>query len=142
MEGPLICDGRTAQSMAVCRESGRCYLFALCVPAPPANLIGGVFSGSALHDFGARACASRILFIRNHTACPSSESPLSTYLEPSSDRVGDALQSLGYGPDEDRLVVADQLKTFLMAEERAGLLEATPDGVGALALLLDRLQSA
>jgi hypothetical protein len=139
MDGAVVCDGRTAQSMAVCRESGRCYLFALCVPPPPANLIGGVFSGSALHDFGARPCASRILFIRDHSAADSSDSNRPTYLEPSRTLIGRALAGLGYGPEEERLGVAEHLKTFLMAEERTGLLEATPDSVGALGLLLDRL---
>ena len=141
MDGAVVCDGRTAQSLAVCRESGRYYLFALCVPAPPANLIAGVFSGSALHDLGARPCASRILFIRNHSMDNTSESPVSTYLEPSRDLIGVAMAGLGYGSEEECLGVAERLKAFLMAEERAGLLEATPDGVGALGLLLDRLRS-
>lgn len=141
MDGAVVSDGRTAQSMAVCRESGRCYLFALCVPPPPANLIGGVFSGSALHDFGARPCASRILFIRDHSAAGSSDSSLSTYLEPSQALIGRALAGLGYGPEEERVGVADHLKTFLMAEDRAGLLEATPESVGALGLLLDGLSN-
>jgi hypothetical protein len=141
MDGAVVCDGRTVQSMAVCRESGRCYLFALCVPPPPANLIGGVFSGSALHDFGARPCASRILFIRDHAAASSSDSSRSTYLEPSQDLIGRALADLGYGPEQERLGFAEHLKTFLMAEERTGLLEATPESVGALGLLLDRLRN-
>jgi hypothetical protein len=141
MGGAVVCDGRTAQSMAICRESGRCYLFALCVPPPPANLIGGVFSGSALHDFGARPCASRILLIRDHSAADNSDRRRPTYLEPSGDLISRELEDLGYSPEEERLGCAEHLKTFLMAEERAGLLEATPDSVGTLSLLLDRLRS-
>ena len=142
MDGAVVCDGRTAQSLAVCRETGRFYLFALCVPAPPANLIGGIFSGSALHDFGARPCASRILFVRDHSTDAIADSNRSTYLEPSRELVSGALADIGYGPEDDRLRVADHLNTFLRAEERTGLLEATPAGLGALGLLLDRLRNA
>jgi hypothetical protein len=71
-----------------------------------------------------------------------SEGSFSTYLEPSRDIIGGALTGLGYGPEEERLGVAERLKAFLMAEERTGLLEAAPDGVGALGLLLDRLRNS
>ncbi|MET0427060.1 MAG: hypothetical protein ABW026_01050, partial [Microvirga sp.] len=142
MDGAVVCDGRTAQSMAVCRETGRFYLFALCVPAPPANLIGGIFSGSALHDFGARPCASRILFVRDHSSDAVVDRTRSTYLEPSRELISGALADLGYGPADDRLGVAEHLKSFLRADERTGLLEATPGSVGALGLLLDQLRSA
>jgi hypothetical protein len=141
MDGAVLCDGRTAQCMAICRETGRYYLFALCVPAPPANLIGGVFSGSALHDFRARPCASRILFVRDHSPSNASGGTRSTYMEPSRGLISSALAGLGYGSEEERLAVAEQLRKFLVAEERAGLLEATPDSLGALGLLLDRLKN-
>ncbi|MXQ12631.1 hypothetical protein [Microvirga makkahensis] len=141
MDGAVICDGRTAQAMAVCRESGRCYLFALCVPSPPANLIGGVFSGSALHDFGARPCASRILFIRDHSAADASGRSRTTYLEPLGKLISRELADLGYGPEDERLDCAEHMKEFLLPEGGTGLLEATPDSVGALGLLLDRLSN-
>lgn len=139
MKGAIVCDGRTAQSMAVCRQSGRYYLFALCVPPPPANLIGGVLSGSALHDFGARPCASRILFIRDHSSADSIDRSRSTYLEPSPTLIDHVLADLGYGPEKERLGCGEHVRRFLIAEERTGLLDATPGSVAALGSLLDRL---
>src|SRR4051794_17883603 len=98
--------------MPICRDSGRCYLFALCVPLPPANLIGGVFSGSALHDFGARPCASRILFIRDHSAADNCDRSRPTYLELSGDRLSRELADLGYTLEEERLGCAEHLKNL------------------------------
>jgi len=139
MDGAVICDGRTAQSMAICRETGRCYLFALCVPSPPANLIAGLFSGSALHDFGARPCASRILFIRNHLVESSFDHGRCTYFEPSPALISHALAEAGYGSENERLGSAVHLRRFLIATDRTGLLEATPARVAELALMLDRM---
>jgi hypothetical protein len=139
MDGAVFCDGQTFQSTVKSPESTRCYFFALRVPSPPANLIGGMLSGSALHDIDARPVASRVLFIRDHSANRKSCGGGFTYFEPSAVLISSALIDLGYGPEDECLASAEQLRAFLMAEQSMGLMEAPLDSLGALGLLLDRL---
>jgi hypothetical protein len=139
MDGAVFCDGQTLQTTVKSPESTRCYFFALRVPSPPANLIGGMLSGSALHDIDARPVASRVLFIRDYSAIRKTYGNGFTYFEPSAALISNALIDLGYGPEDECLASAEHLRAFLMAEQLTGLMEAPLDSLGALGLLLDRL---
>jgi hypothetical protein len=138
MSGALSCDGRTAQSMVMCRQSGKYFFFALQAPPPPANLICGVFSGSAIHDATARPVACRIVFIRNHSADPIlPERP--TYMAPSTVLIADLMVELGYGPVEGCREAAEGLRAFVMGDPSGGLLDAPLNALGTLGIQLDNL---
>jgi hypothetical protein len=138
MCGSLSCDGRTAQSMVMCRQSGKHFFFALQAPPPPANLVCGVFSGSAIHDATARPVACRMVFIRDHSVDPvRSERP--TYMPASATLIADLMVDLGYGPAVGCRDPAEGLRAFLMRDPRGGLLDAPLDALGTLGMRLDTL---
>ncbi len=138
MVGALHCDGRTAQSMVRCRQSGKYFFFAFQVPPPPANLIGGVFSGSAIHDASARPVACRILLVRDH-AKDRQLTNRATYMAASADLIGGLLVSLGYDREKDCLSLADRFQAFLMGEASPALLDIQPNALGQLGQELDSL---
>jgi hypothetical protein len=122
----------------MCRQSGKYFFFALQAPPPPANLVCGVFSGSAIHDATARPVACRIVFIRDHSADPiRHDRP--TYMAASAALIADLMVDLGYGPADGCLEPAEGLRAFLMGEASGGLLDAPLDALGALGMRLDEL---
>jgi hypothetical protein len=138
MSGALSCDGRTAQSMVMCHQSGKYFFFALQAPPPPANLICGVFSGTAIHDATARPVACRIVFIRDHSVEPAlPERP--TYMAASTALIADLMADLGYGPVDGCGQLAEGLRGFLMGDPSGGLLDAPLDALGRLGMRLDDL---
>ena len=135
MSGPLSCDGRTAQSMVMCQQTGKYFFFALHAPPPPANLICGIFSGSAIHDATARPVACRIVFIRDHSVDPIlPERP--TYMAASTALIADLIGDLGYGPVMACREAAEGLRAFVMGEPSGGLLDAPLDVLGTLGMRL------
>ncbi|KAA2233421.1 hypothetical protein [Salinarimonas soli] len=124
--------------MVRCHQSGKHFFFALQAPAPPANLIGGVFSGSAIHDASARPVACRILLIRDR-ASERAPAARPTYMPPSTNLIAGLLVSLGYDPEENCRGPADRFGAFLMERSGAGLLDTPADAVGTLGFALDSL---
>ncbi|KAA2235929.1 hypothetical protein [Salinarimonas soli] len=138
MTGALSCDGRTAQSMVMCRQSGKYFFFALQVPPPPASLICGVFAGSAIHDATARPVACRIVFVRDHSV-DAIRSERQNYMDPSPALIAGLMADMGYGTAEGCSEPAEGLRAFLMGEPSGGLLDAPLDALGRLGMRLDYL---
>ena len=138
MAGQMLCDGRTAQAALRCSLSLRLYFFSLRAPTPPANIIGGLLSGAALHDFEARALAGRIILIRDHMA-RHAPSQRPSYLPASPDLLDEQLAHLGYADDPQRRVASRQLIALLQMAPHDGLIEMPPDALGALGLDFDRV---
>ena len=138
MTGAMLCDGRTAQAAVRCNLTLRLYFFSLRAPAPPANIIGGILSGAALHDFEARAVAGRIILIRDHL---TRGEPLHrpSYLAASPELLDEELDQLGYADDPQRMAASRQLIALLQAAPLHGLIEMPPDALGALGLDFDRV---
>lgn len=141
MNGTLVCDGRSAQSAMTCTYTRRLIFLALQAPPPPANLIGGILSGAAIHDHEARSLATRIVFVRAH--CHGDAlSGLSGYIAAQERLVAEKLAVLGYRSEEGPSSAAGRLIGFLTATAASGLLEASPEALGNLGLTLDRLVAA
>lgn len=138
MTGPMFCDGRTAQAALRCSLSLRTYFLALRAPSPPANIVGGILSGAALHDFEARSMAGRIVLVRDHL---ERRDPLhrQAYLAASPDLLDDHIGHLGYLDDPRRMAASRQLLALLQAPPVQGLLEMPPGALGALGLDFDRV---
>ena len=141
MNGALVCDGRSAQSAMTCAYTRRLIFLALQVPPPPANLIGGIMSGAAIHDHEARSLATRIVFIRAHCN-EDALSGLSGYIDATESLVAEKLTVLGYRSEVGPNSAAARLIGFLTAAPASGLLEASPEALGNLGLTLDRLVAA
>lgn len=141
MNGILVCDGRSAQSAMTCTLTRRLIFLAMHVPPPPANLIGGILSGAAIHDHEARSLAARIVLVRSHVdgaVLPE----LSGYITAQASVIAEKLDALGYRSSEDAILAAERLIAFLTAPPTSGLLEASPETLGSLGLTLDRLVAA
>lgn len=139
MSGELRCDGRTAQCALTCSYTRRLFFLALDVPPPPANLVGGILSGSAIHDHEARPVASPILLVRVRDDEKALDA-LAGYIAAEDDIVAEALGTLGYRADTTTSVAA-QMITFLTAAPNKGRLEISPTILGRLGLAMDRLAS-
>jgi len=141
MSGRLLCDGRTAQSAMFCPLSQRQYFLALRAPAPPGNLISGILSGSALHDFAARPMAGRFALVRDHTG---SDEPLHRcgYIQADIASLDREIAALGYHSGESREAACASLIAMLTEPAVDGLLEASPEALGAVAIAFDRVAPA
>lgn len=140
MCGAMVGDGRSAQSAMTCTYTRRLMFLALQVPPPPANLIGGILSGAAIHDHEARSLAARIALVRSH-GDEGTLSELSGYIDAQHSLVAKKLETLGYTASEETQQAAKHLVSFLTAPS-SGLLEASPEILGNLGLTLDRLIAA
>ncbi|KFC69269.1 hypothetical protein FG93_03315 [Bosea sp. LC85] len=139
MEGHLLSDGRTAQSALTCSYTHRLFFLALNVPTPPANLIGGILSGAAVHDPNARAVACRILFLRAHDRSIADLAARMGYLDADEDGIETELAGLGYRADAARLELAANIVTSLGMHSPSALCEAAPRDFAEIELTLDRL---
>ncbi|QCI67851.1 hypothetical protein [Phreatobacter stygius] len=138
MSGPMLCDGRTAQAALRCSLSLRTYFLALRAPSPPANVVGGILSGAALHDFEARSMAGRVVLIRDHL--DRRDPPLRQgYLAASPALLDEQIGHLGYVDPPGRMAATTQLLALIQATPVQGLLEMPPDALGALGLDFDRI---
>ncbi len=138
MSGRMVSDGRTAQSALTCDAIGRMYFLGLHAPAPPANIIGGMLAGTVLHDLEARTTASRMLLVRDHSA---GQNPMqrSRYAANCGEMLDQEIAMLGYRAATERRTVADRIIAFLEAAGEGGVFDVRPDGLAALAGVLDRL---
>ncbi|MGO4675144.1 hypothetical protein AB4Z40_19800 [Bosea sp. 2YAB26] len=142
MEGQLLSDGRTAQSALTCSYTHRLFFLALNVPTPPANLIGGILSGAAVHDPNARAVACRILFVRAHGRSIEDLAARMGYLDADADGIEQELAGLGYRADAARRDLAASILTALGMHSTSALCEAAPRDFTDIELTLDRLAPA
>ncbi|MBN8945152.1 MAG: hypothetical protein J0H01_36960 [Rhizobiales bacterium] len=138
MAGPMFCDGRTAQASLRCSLSLRTYFLALRAPSPPANIVGGILCGAALHDFEARSMAGRIVLVRDHLA-RSDACEWPGYLAASAELLDAQLGGLGYVDVPRRMTATRRLLDLIQAAPAQGLLEMPPDALGALGLDFDRV---
>lgn len=142
MNGQLLSDGRTAQSTLTCSYTHRLFFLALNVPTPPANLIGGILSGAAVHDPDARATACRILLLRAHGGRAQALVARTGYLDADGALVERELAALGYHAEATRLGLGTGIVDFLGAASSSSLCEAGPKDLAPLQLMLDRLARA
>jgi len=139
MTGVVVGDGRAAQAVLECNYSRRLYLLALQVPSPPANIVGGMLAGSALHDPNTRSIAGRIVLVRDRISGPDPEHVID-YLEPTAEALDGQLAALGYATSRDRLGAAGAILDLLREPGPSPeLFEIDPDGIAALGLRFDRL---
>ncbi|MBN9439257.1 hypothetical protein [Bosea sp. (in: a-proteobacteria)] len=139
MSGQLLSDGRAAQSALTCSYTHRLFFLALNVPTPPANLIGGVLSGAAVHDPDARATASRILLLRAPASRAADLVARTGYIAAEGGQVENELAALGYRDEAERAVLGSGIVDFLGSSSSASLCEASHKDLGPLELMLDRL---
>lgn len=139
MTGAMVCDGRTAQCALTCSYFRRLFFLALHVPPPPANLFGGILSGAALHDHEARSVASRILFVRDHGGDDDALVARARYIGAEAALVDAELATLGYRSGAGSPSVSERLIAFLMDPSAEGQFEASPEALGSLGLMLDRI---
>ena len=139
MSGPLLSDGRTAESALTCASTHRLSLLALNLPTPPANLLGGILSGAAVHDPDARATACRILLLRAHGAQAENWVARTAYLDADGALVESELAALGYRDDAARRALGKGIVEFLGASSSSSLCETGVNDLEPLELLIDRL---
>lgn len=142
MSGQLLSDGRTAQSALSCSYTHRLFFLALNVPTPPANVIGGILSGAAVHDPDARATACRILLLRSHVGGADRLVAPSGYICAEGALVENELVALGYKGDGPQPALGASIVDFLNSASSSSLCEAAPRDLAPLALMLDRLACA
>lgn len=139
MQGQLISDGRTAQSTLTCSYTQRLFFLALNVPTPPANLVGGILAGAAIHDTNARAAACRILFLRAAAGCAVGLAARLGYIDAEADALGQEFAALGYRPETESSVLAAGILGYLGANTSCGICEAAPSDLAPLEREIDRL---
>ncbi|KUL93271.1 hypothetical protein DK26_24850 [Bosea sp. WAO] len=139
MSGQLLHDGRTAQGALTCSYTHRLFFMALNVPTPPASLIGGIFSGAAVHDPDARATACRILLLRAHGIQPEALLARAGYLGADGALVERELAALGYRDDAARTALGAGVVEFLTGLSSSGLCEARLNDLAPLEQLIERL---
>lgn len=142
MSGQLLSDGRTAQSALSCSYTHRLFFLALNVPTPPANVIGGILSGAAVHDPDARATACRILLLRSHAGGAERLAARSGHICAEGAVVENELVALGYKRDVSAPALGASIVDFLHAASSSGLCETAPRDLAPLELMLDRLACA
>lgn len=138
MSGGMISDGRSAQAALTCSATRRLLFLGLQAPAPPANIVGGMLAGAVLHDVEARATASRMLLIRDHS---TTQDPLlrGRYASSCGKIVDHEIGLLGYRQAADRRTAADRIVAFLTAPTEGGIFDIRPDSLAALSGVFDRL---
>ncbi|KFC64943.1 hypothetical protein FG93_04965 [Bosea sp. LC85] len=151
MSGPLLSDGRTAQSALTCASTHRLSLLALNLPAPPAslcppanlippaNILGGILSGAALHDPDARATACRILLLRAQGVQAENWVARTGYLDADGGLVERELAGLGYRGDVARPALGKGIVEFLGTSSSSGLCETGVHDLEPLESLIDGL---
>ncbi|MEW5422895.1 hypothetical protein [Amorphus sp. 3PC139-8] len=141
MMGQVSGDGRAAQAVLRCSFSGRLYFLALQVPSPPANLVGGILVGSALHDPNARALAGRMLLVRDRSVGQLSGGL--GYLPPDPARLDGEIARLGYADTPERQAASQALIDFLDRAPEVPMHQDVPqEAVLELAIAFDRLEVA
>lgn len=139
MTGRVAGDGRAAQTVLECNFSRRLYLLALQVPSPPANIVGGMLTGSALHDPNTRAIAGRMVLVRDRSQAEAPDHAID-YLDPTDEAFDAQIGKLGYAASPERMAAAAAVLDILRAPgPTPELFEIDPDGVAALGLRFDRL---
>lgn len=138
MRGHLLSDGRSAQSALTCSYTHRLIFLALNLPGPPANLIGGILSGAAVHDTDAQATASRILLLRAQGGAEVAASRTG-YLSADGLLVAQELAALGYHGEAERQELGQDIVTALGTGSPSCLFAVAPADLAPLATLLDRL---
>lgn len=142
MSGQLLSDGRTAQSALACSYTQRLFLLALNLPTLPANLIGGILSGAAVHDPDARAAACRILLLRAHGGQAQDLVARTGYLDADGALVESELAALGYRGDAATVALGSGIVDFLNAPSSSGLCEAKLKDLTSLERIIDRIPSS
>lgn len=142
MRGHLLSDGRSAQSPLTCSYTHRLIFLALNLPAPPANLIGGILSGAAVHDADAQATASRILLLRAQGGRAEVPGSRTGYLCADGLLVADELAALGYHGEAARQELGHGIIAALGAGSPSCLYAVAPADLAPLAAMLDQLAFA
>lgn len=139
MSGRLLSDGRTAQSALACSYTQRLFFLALNLPTPPANLIGGILSGAAVHDPDARAAACRILLLRAQGGQTEDLVARTGYLDADGALVESELAALGYRDEAAKAAIGTGIVDFLNAPSPSGLCEAKLKDLVSLERVVDRI---
>ncbi len=142
MNGQLLSDGRTAQSALTCSYTHRLFFLVLNVPTPPANLIGGILCGAAVHDPDARAAASRILLLRAPEGRADDLFTRTGYIGAEGVLVENELAALGYRGDAARAELGTSILDFLGATSSSYLCETEHKDVLPLERMLGQLSRA
>lgn len=138
MSGSLLSDGRTAQSALTCSHTHRLFFLALNAPTPPANLIGGILSGAAVHDPDARATASRILLLRALGGRAEDLVARTGHLDADGALVENELAALGYHDGAARRALSAGIVDFLGASSPSSLCEAAAKDLAPLESMIAR----
>lgn len=139
MRGALVSDGRTAQSALTCSYTQRLFFLALNVPTPPANLVGGILAGAAIHDSDARASACRILLLRAAPGLSESLAARMGYVDAIPDALPAEFAALGYRATGPMSALATGILDYLGSDAASGICEAAPRSLAPLERDIDRL---
>lgn len=141
MTGHVSGDGRAAQSVLQCTFSRRLYFLALQVPSPPANIVGGVLTGCALHDPNTRAIAGRMVLVRDRSGGDEVRHTVD-YLDATVEALDAEIGNLGYALSARRTSATAALLDLLRQPSKTPeLYEVDPDTVSQLGLTFDRLKT-
>lgn len=139
MQGQLVNDGRTAQSAITCSYTQRLFFLALNAPTPPANLIGGILTGGAIHAPDARAAACRILLLRAVAGRTEELAARLGYIDAEAGALSHEFAALGYRPDAANSGLFAGILGHLGANAAHGICEASPRDLAPLEREIDRL---
>lgn len=140
MTGLVSGDGRAAQSVLQCTYSRRLYFLALQVPSPPANIVGGILAGCALHDPNTRAITGRMVLVRDRSASSEPQHAVD-YVDATVEALEAEIATLGYLPSPQRTRATEVLLDLLRLPSKSPeLYEVDPETVALLGLAFDRLK--
>ena len=140
MVGQVSGDGRAAQSVLQCTFSRRLYFLALQVPSPPANIVGGILAGCALHDPNTRAITGRMVLVRDRSGAAEAQHAVD-YLDATVEALDVEMGHLGYAPSPRRTAATGALLDLLRQPRKTTeLYEIDPEAVSQLGLTFDRLK--
>ncbi len=140
MTGHVSGDGRAAQSVLQCTFSRRLYFLALQVPSPPANIVGGVLAGCALHDPNTRAITGRMVLVRDRSGLAEPHHAVD-YLDATVEALDVEMGNLGYAASPRRTSATGALLDLLRQPPKTPeLYEIDPEAVSQLGLTFDRLK--
>lgn len=140
MVGQISGDGRAAQSVLQCTFSRRLYFLALQVPSPPANIVGGILAGCALHDPNTRAITGRMVLVRDRSGLATPQHTVD-YLDATVEALEVEIANLGYVPSRERTRATEVLLDLLRQPPKSPeLYEIDPETVALLGLSFDRLK--
>lgn len=139
MTGQVSGDGRAAQSVLQCTFSRRLYFLALQVPSPPANIVGGILAGCALHDPNTRAITGRMVLVRDRSGAVEPQHAVD-YRDATVQALEVEIGNLGYVASPQRTRATELLLDLLRQPPRTPeLYEIDPEAVALLGLTFDRL---